>query len=193
MKRIARDNYVNSGSRVQFTMPYGVMLFRNPQRKKQSSGFYLVSQDPIARGSWQVEPSAAHKPMSCPPSLHVSWLLLPHQQTCQHARTAKSRQGLHFLVVAAREHAAGQALHVRRQQIDGLGGLQHAVELGRGKELLRLGLDFIVQHVGADRQAYASAENAGLGQSADEDGCRNIQSAFTNRNVEWRPKAEEQK
>ena len=87
----------------------------------------------------------------------MSRLLLPHQQTRQHARAAKRRQGLHFLVVAAREDAAGQALQVRRQRLDGLGGLQHAVKLGRGEEVLGLGLDFVVQDIGAGRQAYASA------------------------------------
>ena len=62
----------------------------------------------------QTKPPAAPKPTSCPPSLHASRLPLPHQQSCQQARAAKSRQGLHFLVVAAREDAADEALQVRR-------------------------------------------------------------------------------
>lgn len=47
--------------------------------------------------------------------------------------------------------------------------------------MFRLGLDFVVQYVGAGRQAYTSAYDAGLGQCADENGCKNILSASTNR------------
>ena len=92
-----------------------------------------------------------------PPSLHASRLLLPHQQRGQHACAAKRRQDLHLPVVAAREDTADEALHVRRQCLDGFYGFQYAVELVRGEKILRLGLDFVVQHIGAGCQANASA------------------------------------
>ena len=52
--------------------------------------------------------------------------------------------------------------------------------------MLRLGLDFVIQNVGAGRQAYASAQDASLGQRADEDGCKNTQSAFMSQIREWK-------
>lgn len=85
------------------------LLWTVIDRHQAVSLWKISSPSPVLNGA--ISSSQAYV---LSPSIHASRFLLPHQQTCQYARAAKSRQGLHFFVVATREDAADGALQVRR-------------------------------------------------------------------------------